>query len=138
MGLDRALEEVVIRALSSAFSIKASRLEGLTGVWVGDQKLAAIGIRVSQWMTYHGLAVNVTTDLTPFRQIIPCGIRNRRVGSIKSVLREFDRFRALDMSQAQDYQLIDMAHDSLVKEFLEVFQLEILQYSPSSNGNHQW
>lgn len=133
----RALEEVVIRALSSAFSIKASRLEGLTGVWVGDQKLAAIGIRVSQWMTYHGLAVNVTTDLTPFRQIIPCGIRNRRVGSIKSVLREFDRCRALDMSQAQDYQLIDMAHDSLVKEFSEVFQLEILQYSPSSNVNHQ-
>ncbi|GFZ10276.1 biotin/lipoate A/B protein ligase family [Actinidia rufa] len=56
----RALEEVVIRVLSSAFSIKSSRVEGMTGVWVGDQKLAAIGIRVSQWITYHGLALNVT------------------------------------------------------------------------------
>ncbi|KAM3686225.1 hypothetical protein ACJW31_11G181500 [Castanea mollissima] len=85
----RALEEVVIRVLSSTFSIKASRLEGFTGVWVGDKKVAAVGIRVSQWITYHGLALNVNTDLTPFHSIVPCGIRNRQVGSIKGLLGEF-------------------------------------------------
>ncbi|KAF2541509.1 hypothetical protein F2Q68_00029136 [Brassica cretica] len=82
----RTLEEVVIRVLSSAFSIKASRLDGLTGVWVGNQKVAAIGIRVSKWITYHGLALNVATDLTPFNSIVPCGIRDRQVGSIKCLL----------------------------------------------------
>ncbi|CAN6819655.1 unnamed protein product [Brassica oleracea] len=55
----RTLEEVVIRVLSSAFSIRASRLDGLTGVWVGNQKAAAMGIRVSKWITYHGLALTV-------------------------------------------------------------------------------
>nr|KJB58356.1 hypothetical protein B456_009G206100 [Gossypium raimondii] len=79
----RTLEEVVIRVLSSTFSIKASRIEGLTGVWIGNQKLAAIGVRVSKWITYHGLALNVTTDLTPFSWIVPCGLRHRQVGSIK-------------------------------------------------------
>ncbi|KAL0351929.1 UNVERIFIED_CONTAM: Octanoyltransferase LIP2p, chloroplastic [Sesamum calycinum] len=83
----RALEEVVIRALASTFSIEASRVEGLTGVWVGNQKLAAIGVKVSQWITYHGLALNVTTDLTPFQQIVPCGIRDRQVGSIDGIIK---------------------------------------------------
>ncbi|CAK9170888.1 unnamed protein product [Ilex paraguariensis] len=82
----RTLEEVVIRVHSSTFSFKASRLEGLTGVWVGDEKLAAVGIRVSQWIAYHSLALNVTTDLTPFQWIVPCGIQDRRVGSIKGLL----------------------------------------------------
>ncbi|KAA8548847.1 hypothetical protein F0562_000531 [Nyssa sinensis] len=85
----RALEDIVIRVLSSTFSIKASRLEGLTGVWVGDRKLAAIGIRVSQWVAYHGLALNVTTDLTPFQQIVPCGIRDR---GLEQRLNEVEQF----------------------------------------------
>ncbi|CAN6226961.1 unnamed protein product [Urochloa humidicola] len=67
----RSLEEVVIRALKSAFSIKASRIGGLTGVWVGDQKVAAIGIHGSRKIVYHGLALNVTTDLIPFKMIDP-------------------------------------------------------------------
>ncbi|KAK3023396.1 hypothetical protein RJ639_044729, partial [Escallonia herrerae] len=123
----RALEEVVIRVLSNTFSIKACRLEGLTGVWVGDQKLAAIGIRVSQWITYHGLALNVTTDLTPFQGIIPCGIRDRRVGSIKGVLRDHvscDEHGKAKM-HLSDEQLVDITHKSLVKEFCKVFQVEI-------------
>ncbi|KAK3039555.1 hypothetical protein RJ639_027699 [Escallonia herrerae] len=123
----RALEEVVIRVLSNTFSIKACRLEGLTGVWVGDQKLAAIGIRVSQWITYHGLALNVTTDLKPFQEIVPCGIRDRRVGSIKGVLR--DHVSCDDCGKAKmhlsDEQLVDITHKSLVKEFCKVFQVEI-------------
>ncbi|CAH2035893.1 unnamed protein product, partial [Thlaspi arvense] len=115
----RKLEEIVIRVLSSAFSIKASRLDGLTGVWVGDEKVAAIGIRVSKWMTYHGLALNVTTDLAPFNSIVPCGIRNRRVGSIKGLIENGES------DKLEDSKLIDLAHESLLKEFSEVFQLQI-------------
>ncbi|KAG8377707.1 hypothetical protein BUALT_Bualt08G0060800 [Buddleja alternifolia] len=113
----RALEEVVIRALSSAFGIKALRVEGLTGVWVGNQKLAAIGIKVSQWLTYHGLALNVTTDMAPFQHIVPCGIRDRQVGSIKGLLKE--------NYEADNCELIDITHKSLVREFCEVFQVEL-------------
>ncbi|CAN7070237.1 unnamed protein product, partial [Brassica oleracea var. botrytis] len=115
----RTLEEVVIRVLSSAFSIKASRIDGLTGVWVGNQKVAAIGIRVSKWITYHGLALSVATDLTPFNSIVPCGIRDRQVGSIKGLLEGGEH------GEVGDLRLIDIAHESLLKEFSEVFQLQI-------------
>lgn len=126
----RTLEEVVIRVLSSTFSIKASRIEGLTGVWVGNQKLAAIGIRVSKWITYHGLALNVTTDLTPFSWIVPCGLRHRQVGSIKGLLQEFQsstQYAEAVKPFPDDYQLIDISYKSLIKEFSEVFNLEIHQ-----------
>ncbi|CAH2077400.1 unnamed protein product [Thlaspi arvense] len=115
----RTLEEIVIRVLSSSFSIKASRLDGLTGVWVGNQKVAAIGIRVSKWITYHGLALNVATDLTPFNSIVPCGIRDRQVGSIKGLLENGEH------ENVDELRLIDIAHESLLKEFSEAFQLQI-------------
>lgn len=116
----RSLEEVIIRALQSAFSVQASRINGLTGVWVGDQKVAAIGIHVSRWIAYHGLALNVTTDLTPFKLIDPCGIKDRGVGSIKEILQMASGGTALD-----DAVLINIAHKSLIKEFAEVFQLSM-------------
>uniref|UniRef100_A0A7N0TFP4 lipoyl(octanoyl) transferase n=1 Tax=Kalanchoe fedtschenkoi TaxID=63787 RepID=A0A7N0TFP4_KALFE len=115
----RALEEVIMRALSSSFSIKSSRLEDFTGVWVDDQKVAAIGVRVSKWVSFHGLALNVTTDLTPFKQIVPCGIRNREVGSIKNLLAE------TSTTKYTDSQIIEIAHNALIKEFSGVFQLEL-------------
>ncbi|PIN15835.1 Lipoyltransferase [Handroanthus impetiginosus] len=124
----RALEEVVIRALLSTFAIEASRVEGLTGVWVGDKKLAAIGIKVSQWITFHGLALNVTTDIKPFQQIVPCGIRDRQVGSIKGLLEEnFPSKRRIeeDNRRIDNYDLIDCTHKSLVREFCEVFQVDL-------------
>ncbi|XP_057517302.1 octanoyltransferase LIP2p, chloroplastic-like isoform X1 [Amaranthus tricolor] len=133
----RALEEVVIRVLFSTFSIEASRLEGFTGVWFGNKKLAAIGIRVSQWIAYHGLALNVSMDLTPFNQIVPCGIRDREVGSIEQVLREFQASRhglSTDKLSASNSLLIDIAHKSLIREFSEVFQLEIEQVSLPANN----
>ncbi|KAK4793932.1 hypothetical protein SAY86_011926 [Trapa natans] len=125
----RSLEEVVIRTLESTFSIKASRLEGLTGVWVGNQKLAAIGIRVSRWITYHGLALNVTTDLTPFQWIVPCGIQGRGVGSIKELLEESSPPAAETF--ADDSELMNITAKSLIREFAQVFQLEVHHRSAS-------
>ncbi|KAF0890068.1 hypothetical protein E2562_036441 [Oryza meyeriana var. granulata] len=123
----RSLEGVIIRSLQSAFSIKASRVEGLTGVWVGDKKVAAIGIHVSRWIAYHGLALNVTTDLTPFQLIVPCGIKDRGVGSIKEILQ-----MASDGKEIDKTALMDKAYRSLLKEFAEVFQLS-LYHSPDWN-----
>lgn len=123
----RALEEVVIRVLSSTFSLKASRVQGLTGVWVGDKKLAAVGIRVSKWLTYHGLALNVSTNLSPFNQIIPCGIKDRGVGSIKELL------STTSYDVDDDSKLIDIAHESLLNEFCQVFQLELCHQPVSVN-----
>ncbi|URE07049.1 Biotin/lipoate A/B protein ligase family, partial [Musa troglodytarum] len=85
-----SLEEVIIRVLSSTFAIKASRIKGLTGVWVGNKKVAAIGIRVSRWITYHGLAVNVTTDLSPFQRIVPCGLQDREINLLISLFLMID------------------------------------------------
>ena len=78
----RDLEEMLIGVLGE-FGLRGSRKEGLTGVWVDDRKLAAIGVRVSSgWITSHGFALNVTTDLSFFGAIVPCGIRDHGVGSI--------------------------------------------------------
>lgn len=81
----RNLEKVIIGVLEK-YGIDASTKEGLTGVWSGDSKLSAIGVAVSKWITYHGLALNVNTDLDYFKLINPCGITQYPVGSIKSML----------------------------------------------------
>jgi lipoyl(octanoyl) transferase len=78
----RDLEQVLVHALAS-FGIEAGRKNGLTGVWVGDEKIAAIGVRVSSgWITSHGFALNVSTDLSFFGSIVPCGITQFGVTSI--------------------------------------------------------
>ena len=69
----RDLEEVVIRVLSE-FEVEGSRREGLTGVWIGDRKVASIGVAVRRWVTWHGLALNVHTDLAAFGGFSPCGL----------------------------------------------------------------
>jgi len=81
----RDLEEVLIRAARD-FGVEAGRIPGLTGVWVGDEKLAAIGVRISRWVTMHGFAFNVTTDLDYFRLIVPCGIADHGVTSLQKIL----------------------------------------------------
>ena len=80
----RDLEEVLIRTVH-AFGVKASRVAGFPGVWVGDTKLAAIGVRLSRWVTSHGFALNVDTDLKYFNLIRPCGIEGRGVSSLAEV-----------------------------------------------------
>ena len=68
------------------FDIAATRVPGLTGVWVGDEKIAAIGIHLSRWVTTHGFALNVTTDVSQFGLIVPCGIPDRGIVSMQSLL----------------------------------------------------
>ena len=81
----RDIEEVLIRTASD-YGVEAGRVEGLTGVWVGREKLAAIGVRISRWVTSHGFAFNVTTDLEYFNLIVPCGIADRSVTSLARLL----------------------------------------------------
>ena len=81
----RDLEEVLIRTAAS-YGIAARRIDGLTGVWAGDEKLAAIGVRISRWITSHGFALNVATDLEYFNLIVPCGIADRGVTSLSRLL----------------------------------------------------
>jgi len=81
----RDLEEVLIRTVAD-FGIDAHRVDGLTGVWVGRQKLAAIGVRIARWVTSHGFALNVSTDLAYFGLIVPCGVVDRGVTSLEALL----------------------------------------------------
>lgn len=92
----RDLEEVIMRTLA-AYKIKAGRVEDLTGVWVDGAKIAAIGVKVTRWITMHGFAFNVRTDLNYFGNIIPCGITDRPVTSMEKLLD-----RSLDCAEVRD------------------------------------
>jgi lipoyl(octanoyl) transferase len=83
----RYLEEVIIKTCAD-YGIKAGRIKGLTGVWVGNEKICAMGIRCSRWVTMHGFAFNVNTDLTYFDHIVPCGIRGKNVTGLSKILRK--------------------------------------------------
>lgn len=88
----RFLEQVLIDSVA-AFGLPATRRDGMTGIWLGPRKIAAIGVAVKKWTTFHGFALNVNNDLTPFTGIIPCGITAAEgtVTSMKVVLgRELD------------------------------------------------
>ena len=102
----RDLEEVLIRT-AGEYGIDATRIPGLTGAWVGYAKLAAIGVRISRWVTSHGFALNVSTDLDYFNLIVPCGIADRGVTSLDRLLG-----RPVDRREAED---------RLVKNFCDVF-----------------
>ena len=87
----RDLEEVLIRT-AGEYGVTATRVEGLTGVWVGREKLAAVGVRIARWVTSHGFALNLTTDLEYFNLIVPCGIADRGVTSLEKLVgRRLDR-----------------------------------------------
>ena len=96
----RDLEEVLIRAIAR-FGIVGTRVDGLSGVWVGENgreaKVAAIGVRISRWITSHGFALNVSTNLDHFDLIVPCGIVDRGVTSLERLLG-----RAVPMAEVED------------------------------------
>lgn len=98
----RNLEEVIITALTR-FGIFAHRKEGLTGVWVGEEKIAAIGVKVSHWITMHGFALNVCPDLSHFELIVPCGIRDRGVTSLQKLLQQEVTLHAVIPSVAEAF-----------------------------------
>ena len=102
----RDLEQVVM-ALLARHGIEGRRDAKYTGVWVGDEKVCAIGVAITRWVTYHGLALNVSTDLSHFALIVPCGISDRGVTSLEKLLG----------------QPVSMEHAAaeLVEEFARVF-----------------
>jgi lipoate-protein ligase B len=108
----RDIQEVLIRAARD-FGVEAEPRGGdYTGVWVGDEKLAAIGIRISRWVTMHGFAFNVATDLNYFQLIVPCGIRGHGVTSLKKIL-------------GKDVEMREVA-DRVAHHFGEVFERRIV------------
>ncbi len=106
----RNYEEVIIKTLA-AYNIAATRVKGLTGVWTGSSKIAAIGVGVKKWVSYHGFALNVNNDLDAFSHIIPCGIRGKGVTSMKALLA-----KELDMQEIKSL---------LATSFAEVFNIRI-------------
>jgi lipoyl(octanoyl) transferase len=111
----RSLEEVFI-GVAGDFGVQAGRTRGAAGVWVGNDKLVAMGIHVSRWVTSHGFAFNVSTDLRRFDAIVPCGLRGRGVTSLEKLLG-----RPVPM---------DTAVDRVVEYFGKVFRLEMRKVEP--------
>jgi lipoyl(octanoyl) transferase len=111
----RFLEESVIETLVH-FGIVAGRINGLTGVWIGvdtinPRKICAMGVRASRWVTMHGLALNVNTDLSYFNNIIPCGIDDKAVTSI-----------ANELNQEIDFDLVSSI---LIGKIVAIFEMKI-------------
>ena len=103
----RDLEDVMIRVCAD-YGVQAGRITGLTGAWVGAEKIGAIGIRISRWITSHGFAFNVSTNLDHFKLIVPCGISDRGVTSLEKVTG-----RTIPLPEVED---------ALVRRFAEVFE----------------
>lgn len=108
----RALEEVIIETLK-LLNIKATRKDGLTGVWVKDEKIGAQGVRMSKWVTMHGFALNVNTDLRFFNDIIPCGIKDFGVTSIEKIIG-----KEQDLSLVKEHILISFAKVFNIKGYI--------------------
>lgn len=106
------LEEVLIRTAAD-FGVRAERVEGLRGIWVGNNKLAAIGVRMSRWVTLHGFALNVSIDLGDFGLIVPCGLVGRGVTSLAQELG-----RAPPLQQVED-RLVDHCGEVLQRVCVE-------------------
>ncbi|MBI2620508.1 MAG: lipoyl(octanoyl) transferase LipB [Ignavibacteriales bacterium] len=113
----RSLEETIILALEE-FGIEAEREEGMTGVWVKGEKIAALGIKVSRWITMHGFALNVNTDLRRFDRIIPCGIFHKGVTSMQQLLG-----RPVPLNEV---------HGALIRSFAVVFGRNPVQIEAST------
>jgi len=115
----RDLEEVMIR-VACDFGLEGTRIKGLSGAWVGADKLGAIGVRISRWITSHGFALNVATDLDFFRLIVPCGIES---GGVTSLSRAIGRPIAMDHAEA-----------SIIRHFAAVFGRTVVDGNRQESG----
>lgn len=106
----RSLEEVFI-GVARGFGIEAERLAGAPGVWVGQNKLVAMGVHVSRWVTSHGFAFNVNTDLHYFEWIVPCGLRDKGVTSLEKLLGR----------QVEMHSVVER----VLEHFARIFELEV-------------
>lgn len=112
----RTLEKMIIRTCAE-FGVEGRRVDGRTGVWIGpddrglERKICAMGVRCSRWVTMHGFAFNVTTDLNHFEHIVPCGIDDRTVTSLKA---------EIDQSVT-----VDAVRPRVVQHFAELFDVEV-------------
>ncbi|WP_053959681.1 lipoyl(octanoyl) transferase LipB [Sulfobacillus thermosulfidooxidans] len=113
----RNLEEALIRALGD-FGITAGRYPPNTGVWVGDEKIAAIGVKASRWITQHGFALNVAPNLEHFSGIIPCGIQDKGVTSMEKILGK--------------HLTLDEVKPTVVQHLSSVFEIDFEEVSLSS------
>jgi lipoyl(octanoyl) transferase len=120
----RDLEEVLIRT-TAAFGIAADRVPGLTGVWVGTEKIAAIGVRIARWITSHGFALNVNTDLSQFDLIVPCGIQDTRYQGVTSLQRQLGQMVELGAVEA-----------ALIDAFAAVFDRQPAVRTGTDSVNH--
>jgi len=107
----RQLEAVIIDTVAN-YGLKAYRLPGFTGVWLEGKKIAAIGIKVKRWITMHGFALNVSPDLSGFKQIVPCGIKDKPVGSLQEFIPDLT---------------VDRVRLDLARSFAAVFQVELVE-----------
>lgn len=114
----RTLEEVIIKVCSE-YGLSAKRVEGYTGVWIEDRKIAAIGIKISRWVTMHGFAFNINTNLDLFNGIIPCGISDKSVTSLQKELgKEI---------------FINEVKEKVIHHFLNEFDYSTLEFLPKES-----
>ncbi len=118
----RRLEEVIILTLAE-YGLRGDRVEGMTGVWVDGYKVAAIGIKVSRWITMHGFALNVCPDMSGFERIVPCGLEGKPVGAIAQFI------PTISLNQIQQ---------TLIEQFEQVFELTLQPVSMMELGLQSW
>jgi lipoyl(octanoyl) transferase len=119
----RDIEEVLIRTIAE-FGVTGTRIAGLTGVWVGNEKIGAIGVRIARWITSHGFALNVNTDLSYFQMIVPCGITGKGVTSLSRLL-------------GREIELLDVAR-IVASQFAQVFGREVVVPDSASLTPQAW
>ncbi|WP_442936784.1 lipoyl(octanoyl) transferase LipB [Nostoc sp.] len=115
----RELEEVIIRVLA-VYGLQGERIPAFTGVWLQGRKVAAIGIKVSRWITMHGFALNVCPDMTGFERIVPCGISDKPVGSLAESIpgitcEEVRFYVAQSFAEVFSVQLVDSQHQEFFR-----------------------
>lgn len=110
----RAIEEVIINVCDN-YGLSGGRIKNLTGVWIDDRKICAIGIKVSRWITMHGFAFNVNTDLNLFNGIIPCGISDKAVTSLNKEMKK-------------EVVLLNDVKEKIIYSFIDQFNYDLIEF----------